>query len=207
MELFLNAQVNFADGPCGRITHVVIDLRSQKVTHLVVSVKDRYPFEYLVPLGWVVGVSLGSIQLCCTRDYLDLLAPFSEIEWRTSDPFYSAALLDELLIHRLLMRPDFYVVKRKRISAGELALRRGSWVRATDGRAGRLESLVIDPVDGSVTQLMLRMGRKWNARKAFIPVSQIDYIKDETIFLKLARRDVVGLPFASAGGRKLRFTT
>lgn len=206
MELPLNAQVNFADGPCGRITHVVIDLRSQKLTHLVVRVKDRYPFEYLVPIGWVVGAGLDSIQLCCTGDHLDLLAPFSEIEWRASDPSYSAALLDEFLIHRVLMRPSFYVFKRKRISADELALRRGSWVRATDGRAGRLESLVIDPEDGSVTQLMLRMGPKWNARKACIPVSQIDDIKDETIFLKLAKRDLVGLPFGSTGGRRLRFT-
>jgi sporulation protein YlmC with PRC-barrel domain len=202
MELPINAQVNFADGPCGRIARVVIDVRSLKVTHLVVSVSDRYPFEHLVPIEWVVGVGLDSIQLCCTGDYLDLLAPFSEFEWQES------GLLDEFLIHRLLVRPVFSsVVKRKRISADELALRCGSWVRATDGRAGRLESLMIDAVDGNVTQLILRTGFKWNAKKAFIPVSQIDCIKDGTIFLKLAKRDVVGLPFASVGEIKLRFTT
>jgi hypothetical protein len=207
MELLFNTRVYFADGPSGRITHIVLDAGCQKVTHLVMSVKDRYPCEYLMPIGWVVGAALDSIQLCCTGDYLDLLAPFSEIEWQKSDPFCSAALLDEFLLHRLPVRPIFIAVKRKRISTHELALRRGNCVRAIDGRAGRLEGLVIDPVDGGITHLIMRMGLVWNARKALIAVHQIDCIENETIFVKLAKRDLVGVPFTSVGGKKLRVTT
>jgi sporulation protein YlmC with PRC-barrel domain len=208
MEIFLNARVNSADGPCGRVKRVVINRLSHQLTHLVVTVEDGYTSERLVPLHWVVGACPNWIQLCCTGDCLELLTPFAEVEWSAMSLFQAEPLLDEYLIHKLLMRPHFCVIKRRHIAPDELAVRRGDRVKGADGRVvGRLERLVADLEDGSVRQLILRMGPKWKAREACVPVSQIDDIKDETIFLKLAKRDVMSLPFASEGGRQLRFTT
>ena len=41
MEIPMNASVRLADGPFGRATHVIVDLHTQQVTHLVVNAGER----------------------------------------------------------------------------------------------------------------------------------------------------------------------
>lgn len=194
MEIALNSRVDFADGPCGYVTRAVINRLSHQLTHLVVSVKDRYPFERLVPLRWVVGLGPNWIQLCCSGDCLDLLPPFAEVEWNAASLFQAEPLLDQYLVHKLLMRPHFGLVKRMRIAPEELALQRGARMRAADGHAvGRLERLVVDLEDGRITHLVLRAGRIWKSRLVFVPCAVIDRIGDGAFALKLGRRDVAAL--------------
>jgi sporulation protein YlmC with PRC-barrel domain len=197
MEIYLNSRVNFADGPCGRIKRVVINRLSHQLTHLVVSVEDGYPSERLVPLRWVVGAGPSWIQLGCTADRMDLLTPFTEVEWSAASLFHAEPLLDEYLMHKLLMRPHFCVTKRKRIAPDELAVRRGARVKAADGRGvGRLERIAVDLEDGRITQLMLRSGPIWNPRMVSVPFAAIDEIGDNAVSLRLDRRDVAALSAA-----------
>jgi sporulation protein YlmC with PRC-barrel domain len=181
MEIPVNAQVHCADGTCGRSTHVVINLASQQVTYLVVNVKGTLPLERLVPIELVVETAPRWIRLCCTRDDLDSMAPFTEIEWSPLDPCHYAPLLDEHLVHKLLMRPHFGLVKRVRIPPGELAVQRGARVKAADGREGRVERLLVDPMDWRIVYLVLRTGHPWNSRLVSIPFTQIDRIKEDVI--------------------------
>lgn len=194
MEIALNSRVDSADGPSGCVSRAVINRLSHQLTHLVVSVKGGYPFERLVPLRWVVGAGPNWIQLCCTGDCLDLLPPFAEVEWSAASLFHAEPLLDEYLLHKLLMRPHFGVIKRMRIAPEELAVRRGARVRAADGRGvGRLERLVVDLEDGRITHLVLRAGPIWKSRMVSVPCSVIDQIGDGASALRLGRRDVAAL--------------
>jgi len=194
MEIALNSWVDFADGPCGCITRAVINRLSHQLTHLVVRLKDGYPLERLVPLRWVVGAGPNRIQLCCTGDCLDLLPPFTDLEWSAASLFHAEPLLDEYLMHKLLMRPHFGVTKRMRIAPEELAVRRGARVKAADGRgAGRLERLVVDLEDGRITHLVLRAGPIWRSRMVSVPFVVVDQIGNDAFSLKLGRRDVAAL--------------
>jgi hypothetical protein len=89
----------------------------------------------------------------------------------------------------------FYApVEAEHIPAGELTIRRGSGVEATDGRVGRVDEFLIDAADDHITHLVMREGHLWGQKDITIPVSQIDHYSENTVFLKLAKQDIEKLP-------------
>jgi hypothetical protein len=95
-----------------------------------------------------------------------------------------------------------YVVPAKRIvdksirpiPPGELAIRRGARVRATDGRVGRVDEFLVDPDSGNITHLCLRKGHPWGDRAVCIPVSEIGEIKENAVDLKVDKEAIASLP-------------
>jgi len=85
-------------------------------------------------------------------------------------------------------------VRHKRVPHGELAVRRGARVRASDGRIGRVDEFLGDPEDGYITHLILREGHLWGQKDVTIPVSEIERIEENTVYLKLNKHDVGRLP-------------
>ena len=86
---------------------------------------------------------------------------------------------------------------RQRVRAvppGELAVHRGARVRATDGRVGRVDEFVIEPESGQITHLTMRTGHLWGDREVSIPVSEIGRIAENTVHLKLGKRQIGALP-------------
>jgi sporulation protein YlmC with PRC-barrel domain len=84
--------------------------------------------------------------------------------------------------------------KRKAIPPGELAVRRGARVRATDGRMGRVDEFVIVPESGHITHMILREGHLWGDKEVTIPVSDIAEIEEGVVHLKLNKAQVEALP-------------
>ncbi|MEW5961654.1 MAG: hypothetical protein AB1801_28385, partial [Chloroflexota bacterium] len=76
--------------------------------------------------------------------------------------------------------------KIRRIPPGELAVRRGARVRATDGWAGRVDKFLVGPVSGNITHLVLQEGHAWGKKVVCIPVAQIERIEERTVHLTLA---------------------
>ena len=81
------------------------------------------------------------IRLRCTRDELVTLEPFVETEYvqreiSYMDPVVSAARVRPYIVKETVAVP----VEHERIPPGELAVRRGAEVKATDGRVGLVES-------------------------------------------------------------------
>ena len=85
-------------------------------------------------------------------------------------------------------------VAHERIPPGELAVRRGARVEATDGHAGRVDEFLVNPEDGYITHLVLREGHLWGQKEVTVPVSQIDHIEDNAVHLKLDKHSVEVLP-------------
>ena len=61
---------------------------------------------------------------------------------------------------------------------GELAVRRGSRVRATDGDVGRVDEFLVDRETAHITHLVLREGHLWGQKDVLIPVSEIGQIDE-----------------------------
>jgi sporulation protein YlmC with PRC-barrel domain len=82
----------------------------------------------------------------------------------------------------------------RRIPVGELAVRRGAKVQATDGRVGRVDEFVVDTEDGQITHLVLRDDKLWGQKEITIPVAFFDRFEENTVYLNIDRSAVSDLP-------------
>ncbi len=85
-------------------------------------------------------------------------------------------------------------LEHERIPAGEVVIRRGTPVKAADGQVGKVDEFLVDPKDDTITHLVLREGHLWDKRDVTIPVSEIDRIADDAVYLKLERKIIATLP-------------
>ena len=80
-----------------------------------------------------------------------------------------------------------------RVPAGEVEVRRGDHVHATDGAIGRVRGLVIDPSDHQVTHALLDEGHLWGEKRVAIPISAVADVEDG-VQLNLSKDQVRDLP-------------
>jgi sporulation protein YlmC with PRC-barrel domain len=190
MDMPLNAEVHCADGLCGQSKDVIVDRNTQAVTHLVVKAKHAPHTELLVPIDLVMETTPHRIRLRCTKDELAELQPFLRVEAVEEEipryvPFVMPAAVSET---------KWDAVRREAVLPGEIAVRQRAHVEATDGRIGRIDEFLVDPVTGQVTHLILREGHLWGKRDVTIPVSEIERIGDDTVHLKLDKQAIEALP-------------
>ena len=80
-----------------------------------------------------------------------------------------------------------------RVPDGDVEVRRGEHVHATDGEIGRIHGFVIDPTDHGLTHIILDEGHLWGQKTVAIPISAI---KDLNIGVRLSitKEEVGNLP-------------
>jgi len=79
------------------------------------------------------------------------------------------------------------------VPLGEVDVRRGDRVHATDGEIGHVEGLVIDPRNHHVTHVLLQEGHLWGRKEVSIPIGAVTGTEDG-IRLNLTKDDVRDLP-------------
>jgi sporulation protein YlmC with PRC-barrel domain len=196
MDIPVHAEVQCVDGLAGHSVAVILHPVSQRVTHLVVSEKEFPHTERLVPVDLVIGSTPYQIRLRCTKDELLAMESFIETEFVMGTEPHSVYSLEEYrLWPYVLPDPEMgMVVEHEKIPPGELAVRRGARVQATDGQIGRVDEFLLDPANMHVTHLVLREGHLWGQKEVSIPVSQIDRIEEDVVYLKLDTHSAGQLP-------------
>ena len=195
MRFPLNVDVHCTDGLCGRSTHIILNPVTEKVSHLVVKESQSPGVERLVSVKLVANTADEVILLSCTKEDFGKLEPFNQPDFIYTDIPQHAT--DPSLT---LLWPYVVPVKRivddkiRRIPPGELAVRRGARVRATDGWVGRVDEFIVGPVSGTITHLVLREGHPWKEKDVTIPVDQIDHIKENTVYLKIDKNTIASMP-------------
>ena len=144
--LTIGADVSCADGVCGKVSRVVIGLRARTVTHLVVN--DRQFQGRLVPLSLVdVDAATGMIRLRCAIAEFEKLDPASvtvPLQGNDADPDSSSDQLPwRSVAGRLLADP--LSVTYDTLPAGEVAVRGGEHVHASDGTIGQIKGSASTP--------------------------------------------------------------
>ena len=76
---------------------------------------------------------------------------------------------------------------------GEIGIRKGQQVHATDGGIGRVQGLVIDRATHHVTHVLLHEGHLWGKKEVAIPIGAVKGIA-EGIQLTLTKHEVQDLP-------------
>jgi sporulation protein YlmC with PRC-barrel domain len=196
MDIPVNVEVYCTDGLAGRSTYVIVNPLSRKVTHLVVKETGAPHTEHLVPVNLVTETTHDLVRLGCIRDQLKNMEPFIETEYiREGIPDYER-YEDSYMVwpYQVPEVTRSVPVRHKRVPHGELAVRRGARVRASDGRIGRIDEFLVDPEDGHITHLILREGHLWGEKDVTIPISEIERIEENMVYLKLNKRDIGKLP-------------
>ena len=183
----IGAHVDATDGRCGRLTRVILDPGDESLTHLVVEPGHHKELERLVPVDLVASVEDDLIRLDCTKKRFEQLDAAEDIRFLPADstPTYAAINLP-LGHHRGPMFTD-------RVPPGEVDIRRGDPVHATDGSIGAVHGLVIDPADDHVTHVILQEGHMWGRKQVAIPIGATNRVGDE-IRVDLTKDEIEALP-------------
>jgi sporulation protein YlmC with PRC-barrel domain len=196
MDIPINVEVWCAGQLCGRSTTLIVNPVNARITHLVVLEKDFPYIERLVPVETILDSSSNSIQLRCDKAKLSAMEPFKETD------FISAGRLESTLPYGapyLFWPYSLYEgtpmpLEHERIPPGEVGIRRGTPVKAIDGQVGKVDEFLVNPGTDDITHLILREGHLWGKRDVTIPVSEIERIADDGVYLKLDKQVIGTLP-------------
>ena len=193
-QFTIGADAVCTDGPCGEVSRVVVDPVARTVTHLVVEPKHRRGLGRLVPVD-LVDTTTGEIQLRCTLEEFDKLGDAEETLFLPGSNGYAGYGPEQVLSWPYygglgnLSQPITYDT----LPLGEVAVRRGEQVHATDGDIGRVQGLVIDPSNHRVTHVLLQEGHLWGSKDVAIPISTVVGV-DDGIQLSLTKQEIQDLP-------------
>jgi sporulation protein YlmC with PRC-barrel domain len=201
-----------SDGYRGEVQAVVVDPASRTVTHLVVEPHGRAGLARLVPIGLTdlsdradradrAEERPGQVRLRCTEaEFMSLEAAeetLAEFVPGYPDPVQllppgwrdaGGPTADGGTILRIPEKETIDVVP-----PGEVEEHRGDRVHATDGEAGHLRALRIDPDSGRVTHVLIRHGPAWDRADTAIPAEMVAGFGDDGIRLSISRRQVQDL--------------
>jgi sporulation protein YlmC with PRC-barrel domain len=201
----IGADASCADGPCGSVSRVVVDPVARSVTHLVVEPKGRLGLGRLVPVD-LVDAAGDAIRLRCTRAEFERLDPAEETQFVPGTTGYGAYGPEQVVswpyyglggsagVSGGMLAGVSQTVTYDTVPLGEVEVRRGEHVHATDGSIGRVQGLVIDPGSHHVTHVLLQEGHLWGRKEVAIPISAVTGVGGEGIRLKISKEQVQDLP-------------
>lgn len=200
MDIPIHATVVCTDGIVGKSTHIIVDLVSEQVAHLVVKT-DHHSKRFVVPIERVLGSDRTAILLACRKEDVYQLPVFDQSHFHGYDAYESAPPMPSpgMSAPDTLYQPYRTAESpaedpEARTSAVELAIHKGADVLASDARVGKVDELVIDPETHRVTHLVLRRHHLFQDEAITIPVSAIRKVEMDTVFLKIDKEAVKALP-------------
>ena len=201
-EIKLNAPVECADGDSwqavGHSAYLLINPVIDQVTHLVVKEDSSSNTEYIVPVEMIAETTADTIRLRCNMAELEMLKPFVKTEFvQEILPDYSGFRGGMGSYYMPYVTPDIAVqvpVETQQIPPGDLAVRRGTRVEATDGFVGKVDEFVVNPENSHITHLVMREGHLWGKKDVIIPLSALEDSNKDTVFLKINKHQIESLP-------------
>jgi hypothetical protein len=191
MDIPTNVQVYCSDAPCGRSTHVILNPVTDKVTHLVVEQETFPPTDRLVSVDLIAESTPHRILLRCSQAELSKMPHFTETEFI---PHPDGERYPLMMWPYAVPESAAMILEHERIPPGELAVRRGARVKASDGDAGQVDEFLVDPETCHITHLVMREGHLWGTKDVAIPVSDIVRMDEDTVYLGLDKASIEALP-------------
>jgi sporulation protein YlmC with PRC-barrel domain len=211
-RLRMGASVVATDGPVGELTAIVVDPVAQAATHLIVTPPHHPALGHLLSLD-LVEADGDPIRLRITMAEFHALDPAEDEhmlkvsggKWAAahgktfSFPYYRLASLAGGSAGSAAreVQPGYHYLPPDdaddRVPLGEVDVRRGDQVHATDGWIGSVQGLVIDPADRHVTHVLLAEGHLWGHKQVAIPITSASRVGD-SIRVDLTKEQIEHLP-------------
>ncbi len=207
----IGAEVLASDGKCGELTRVIIDPVAQALAHLVVAPKHHQALGRLVPVA-LAEADGEQIRLRCTTAEFDELDEAEEIHilpagtntWgygsgqAFSWPYYGLGLGGGLGVGGMGggvigLHDAPAPIVTDQVPLGEVQVRRGDKVHASDGWIGSVQGLVINPETNHVTHVLLQEGHVWGRKQVAVPIGTVSH-EEAAIQVGLTKQQVQELP-------------
>jgi sporulation protein YlmC with PRC-barrel domain len=186
--------VRCTDGPCGKSNCVILNPITDQVTHVAVE-GNSFPYvKRLVPVEKIKETTSDLIQLTCDLYEYVTMPEFIQSEFIIPSPYGGNEEIPTTMLLPYAMVMGTITIEHEQIPHNELAIHRGTPVIARDGRVGKVDEFLVEPKNGHITHLVLREGHLWGKKDVSIPVSQIDRIEKDDVYLKIDKQAVQGLP-------------
>ncbi len=194
MDIPINVEVRCTDETCGTSNCVILNPITDQITHVAVQGKSFPYVKRLVPVEKIKATTPEMIQLSCDLyEYMTMLE-FIQTEFIIPDPYGGNQVIPTTMLLPYTMVMGTVTIEHERIPPNELAIHRGTPVMATDGHVGNVDEFIIEPKSGHITHLVLREGHLWGKKDVSIPVSQIDHIEKDAVYLKTSKEQIEALP-------------
>jgi sporulation protein YlmC with PRC-barrel domain len=209
-EFTIGTSVSCRSGPCGKLTRLIIDPVTRMLTHIVVEPKAG-ELGRLVPLRLVEAATTDEIALACTLEEFDQFDPSRDSDYFPMDDYYGSYYSGYARGYGYDSRDvsfwPYYgyggsgygwgwepqTVSYEAIPQGEVTIRRGDPVHATDGDIGKVEGLVIGTPEGEITHVLLQEGHLWKKKDVAIPIHSVTRIGG-TVQVNLTKDQLKELP-------------
>jgi hypothetical protein len=190
MQYEIGMGVRCADGDAGEVLALVMNPLHRTLAHLAVGDEHAPTEARLVPVELVGAVSGGVVELTITLEELARLPEFHDVEFI---PYVGVGDPSATLAWPYYGTPSEIPAVVDQVPAGEVEIRRGDSVQASDGGIGHVEGLVAD-AEGLITHVLLQEGHLWKKKEVAIPMGSVEKIDAEGIHLRLSKHEVGELP-------------
>jgi sporulation protein YlmC with PRC-barrel domain len=203
MQLKQDAAVMSADGKdVGRLARVVIDPRSNEITHIVVHRGVLFTEDKLVPISLVAAGTAEKVTLRDAAAAQDLtnLPNFEETHFIPTNnedtPFYPVGQAPALYWYPPVgapILPPPIIETTKNIPEGTIALREGAQVITAEGESvGTIEQVLTDPLADRVTHFLISQGLLFPEKK-LIPMNWVSEVNEDEVRLAVGKRTLENL--------------
>jgi sporulation protein YlmC with PRC-barrel domain len=213
MKIPIDVEVQCSDGPAGHTAAIIIDPAARQVTHIVVKGKGALLGEFLVPLAMIDQCTPYSVILRWSREKLAAAPRFDKAMSVDADGISADDMsADDMSTDDTLMYPYAGVndinfgapapssfVQVEQVPGSGVAVHLGAHVDASDGRVGKVDEFVVNRDTGAIVYLVLRHGHLWKKEEIAVPISEVDHIADDIVYLKLDKAGVEALPALKGG--------
>jgi len=216
-DFVIDAEVTCGDQNCGNLRRVVIDPVARALTHLVVGSDQGESLCRLVPVDLVESATDTMIKLRISTGEFEALEKAEETDFvpgargkwgygqeqMLSHPYFGLGLgtmtmggigggLLSMGLETGDMAGEPQSLTLDRIPVGEVEVRRGDSVNATDGPIGQVQGLVVDS-EHHVTHVLLEEGHLWGKKDVAIPIGSVERVGRQ-IDLSITKEEVKNLP-------------
>ncbi len=206
----VGAKVSCSDGPCGKLTRVIIDPIKRTLTHIVVEPRKEERGR-LVPLHLVETCTGEEVDLACTLDEFSRLDASRDTDYFPVSGLYGSYYGGYAQGYGYAYGNAYFApyygyggtgygygwgpdhVTYDAIPQGEVSIRRGDPVHASDGDIGHIAGLVIGTPTGDVTHVLLQEGHLWGKRDVSIPISSVTRVGG-VVEVGLTKHELEALP-------------
>ncbi len=195
MKIPINARVNCRDELCGHSTCVILDPRSERVTHVAVRERGLAGIEHLVPVDKISSSTEDEIVLGCSLKEFQTMKEYVSTEFMQLDSPFLTYLSGEYMLWPYMVADNRTITfHREQVPAGELAIHGGAAVYALDGKVGQVDEFIFEADSDHITYLVLREGHLWGKKDIAIPVESIQSIQEDAVYLKMNKKSIEKLP-------------
>lgn len=192
MEYEIGAPVRCTDGAAGQVAALITDPVARSLAHLAVGVEHEPTGARIVPVELVRRASETGVELSCSLAELARLPVFHDVEFVPYMPDTGdAGTMLAWPYYGLNERETAVIVDR--VPAGEIEIRRGDALHASDGSVGHVGGLVVAK-DGHITHVVLEEGHLWKRKDVAVPIGAVERIDEDGIHVRLSKQELRDLP-------------